>query len=112
MLCGDLNVALLDMDLHAPAKNRNKTAGFCDGERDGLAALLRECGLSDVWRDANPAQQQFTYWSPRFNCRANNKGWRLDYVLASEGVETLSAAVRATWPLGADHVPVVAELRV
>jgi exonuclease III len=101
------------MDLHAPAKNRNKTAGFCDAERDGLAALLREGGLRDVWRDANPAQQQFTYWSSRFNCRANDKGWRLDYVLADAArVKTLAAAVRATWPLGADHVPVVAELEL
>ena len=76
------------MDLHAPTKNRNKTAGFCDAERDGFAALLREGGLADAWREAHPEQQQFTYWSSRFNCRANNKGWRLDYILTDASVKS------------------------
>ena len=88
------------MDLHAPTKNRNKTAGFCDAERDGFAVLLREGGLADAWREAHPEQQQFTYWSSRFNCRANNKGWRLDYILTDASVKSRVRVLRgaaASW---------------
>lgn len=106
IVVGDLNVAHHDMDVHAPKPNRNKTPGFCDGERDGLAALIQS-GFRDVWRERHPNQQQFTYWSARFNCRANNKGWRLDYVLiagpAADGVADVG--VRAQFPSN-DHVPV------
>jgi len=112
VLCGDLNVAFHDMDVHDPKGNRNKQAGFCDAERDGFAALLSECTLEDVYRQRNPTQQQFTYFSSRFDCRTKGKGWRLDYFLVSPSLakKVKSIDVRATWSAGADHLPIVAEI--
>lgn len=53
------------------------------------------------------------YWSARFNCRASNKGWRLDYALVSEGLHGKAKRpfVRANMP-GSDHVPLGVELEV
>jgi exodeoxyribonuclease III len=112
VVAGDLNVAYNDMDVHTPKTNRNKTPGFCDGERDGLAALLA-AGFTDVFRARHPTQQQFTYWSARFNCRANNKGWRLDYALVSAALagRVTDTWVRHSWP-GSDHVPVGLDLKL
>jgi exodeoxyribonuclease III len=112
VLCGDLNVAFHDMDVHDPKGNRNKQAGFCDAERDGFAALLSECALEDVYRVRNPVQQQFTYFSSRFDCRTKGKGWRLDYFLVSPALakKVKTIDVRATWSAGADHLPIVAEI--
>jgi len=91
-------VAYLDMDVHDPVTSRNKTPGFCDGERDGFAALLSSsgAGLVDVWRAAHPKLRQFTYWSARFNCRGNNKGWRLDYALVSPSLAPCVVSHAAT----------------
>ena len=71
LVVGDVNVAYLDMDIHAPKPNRNKTAGFCDGERDGFAALLRGdgggggddaagVGFVDVFRRDHPLERTYT----------------------------------------------------
>ncbi len=110
MIIGDLNVALHDCDLHSPGTSRNKVPGFCDGEREGFAQLLA-AGFSDVWRERHPTAQQFTYWSARFSCRAQNKGWRLDYVLvpAEHAGAVKSVEVRHNFP-GTDHVPIALEM--
>lgn len=116
IVLGDLNVAYHDMDVHAPKPNRNKTPGFCDGERDNFATLLAS-GYRDIWRERNPTLQQFTYWSSRFNCRSQNKGWRLDYVLIGGkgagvlGDKIMDVGVRSKFP-GADHVPIFIDLPV
>ena len=39
ILCGDLNVAHLDIDLANPKSNRNKTPGFTDAERENFGKL-------------------------------------------------------------------------
>jgi exodeoxyribonuclease III len=106
ILIGDLNVAFHDMDTHSPEKARNKTAGFVDAERDGFAELLK-MGFRDVWRERNPTTQQFTYYSPRFGCRAKNAGWRLDYALVDEALvdRVEEVFVRDAFP-GTDHLPI------
>ena len=85
-----------------------QSPGFCDAERDGFAALL-SLGLKDVWRDANPMQRQFTYYSARFDSRAKNIGWRLDYALTD--VAGTEVAVRSDFP-GTDHLPLAVLLPV
>ncbi len=53
VLCGDLNVAHLETDIHDPKNNRNKSPGFTDAEREGFTRLL-SLGFVDahraVWR--------------------------------------------------------------
>jgi hypothetical protein len=106
---GDLNVAYHDMDIHAPKSNRNKSAGFTDSERINLGKVM-VAGFCDVWREANPTLQQFTYWGYRFGLRGKNKGWRLDYCLVSERFKRsiTNSFVRFNMP-GSDHVPVGVE---
>ena len=44
-------------------------------------------GLVDTGRALDPVNDQmFTWWAPWRNMRQRNIGWRLDYVLASQGV--------------------------
>lgn len=50
-------------------------------ERDSFTKLLIGRGFTDAWRQQYPEVTGYTYWNFRFNTRANNKGWRLDYFL-------------------------------
>lgn len=107
ILCGDLNVAHNEIDLKNPKTNYNKTAGFTQQERDGFTALLGE-GFVDSFRHLYPDTQTFTYWSYRFNARAKNIGWRLDYFVLSERLmrDVCSCVVRSE-VVGSDHCPLV-----
>ncbi|KAJ0405348.1 hypothetical protein ATCC90586_008161 [Pythium insidiosum] len=109
--CGDLNVAHQEIDIHDPKGNRNKSPGFTDAERDSFGEILAS-GFVDTYRHLHPEQQQYTYWSYRFNARAKNKGWRLDYFVVSQ---SLLARVRQSFVrdaiTGSDHVPIGLELR-
>ncbi len=49
-------------------------------------------GFVDAWRHAHPDTSQYTYWSYRFDARAQNKGWRIDYTLVSK--DALALVVR------------------
>ncbi|PAV78268.1 hypothetical protein WR25_17664 [Diploscapter pachys] len=92
---GDLNVAHNEIDLANPESNRNKTAGFTDQEREAFTKLL-EAGFvvslfiyfeDDTYRNLNPDKKgAYTYYSYRFNAKAKNVGWRLDYFVVSERV--------------------------
>lgn len=92
-------------------KNRNRTAGALDPERDGFARLLET--YTDVWRAANPTTQGFTYFK---DTRADREktGWRVDYALTapSKDGKSLEARVdlRSTWPAG-DHCPFVVRVK-
>jgi exodeoxyribonuclease III len=112
LLVGDLNVAHHEIDLRNPAGNRNRTPGFCDAERAGFDALLG-AGFRDTFRDAHPRTRQYSYWSYRFDARAKNAGWRVDYVLvdARSAARVAHTFVRGRMP-GSDHVPVGADVRV
>ena len=41
-------------------------------------------GFTDSFRFLHPDSQEYTWWSFRFNARANNKGWRIDYCMVSD----------------------------
>ena len=79
VLCGDLNVARTDMDVHPKERNRNRAA-----PGRARAARTHPRGLVDVGRALDPDNAElFTWWPPWRNMRQRNIGWRLDYVLAS-----------------------------
>ncbi len=50
-------------------------------ERDSFSKYLIGGGFTDAWRRQHPEVTGYTYWNYRFNTRASNKGWRLDYFL-------------------------------
>lgn len=83
IFCGDLNVAHEEIDLKNPKTNRGN-AGFSNEERGKFTELL-ESGFVDTFRYFYPdLTGAYSWWSYRFNARANNAGWRIDYFCVSE----------------------------
>lgn len=111
IMCGDLNVAYKEIDLKNPNSNR-KNAGFTDEERNKFTELL-EAGFIDTYRYFYPDREGvYSWWSYRFNARANNAGWRIDYFLVSERIkDRLLKADIHTDILGSDHCPVELDIR-
>ena len=109
--CGDFNVAHQEIDLKNPKSNRGN-AGFSDEER-GKMTELQDAGFIDTWRYFYPdLEGVYSWWSYRFNARANNAGWRIDYFLVSEPMkESLAGAEILTDVYGSDHCPVRLELK-
>ncbi|XP_067675285.1 DNA repair nuclease APEX1-like isoform X2 [Haliotis asinina] len=107
ILCGDLNVAHLDIDLKNPKTNK-KTAGFTPQEREGFTNLLNE-GFVDSFRLLYPEQEgAYTFWAYFMNNRAKDVGWRLDYFVISERLkDTLCDSIIRKFVQGSDHCPIV-----
>ena len=112
ILVGDLNVAHREIDLARP-KDNVKNAGFTPEERAWIDAFLKK-GWVDTFRHLNPdATGAYTWWSYRFNARAKNIGWRVDYVIISEELlPHLKSAYIFTDTFASDHVPAVAEFEL
>jgi exodeoxyribonuclease-3 len=103
---GDYNTAHEAIDLARPKTNQ-KSSGFLPEERAEMSRWL-DAGWVDVFRRRHPNEpDHYTWWRQWGDARANNVGWRIDYVLASP-----SAARRVIdafiWPhvTGSDHCPV------
>ena len=110
VICGDLNVALNDIDLKNPASNRHN-AGFTDEERGKFNALL-DAGFVDSWRMLNPDTVKYSWWSYRFKARERNAGWRIDYFIVSESMkDRISGAEIHNEIFGSDHCPVELDLK-
>ena len=85
MLCGDINIARSDMDVH-PKERKPGIVGQRPEERQLFEELLGQ-QLVDVGRAMDPDNPNlFTWWAPWRNLRQRNIGWRLDYVLATPSV--------------------------
>lgn len=108
--CGDLNVAHQEIDLKNP-KNNHKNAGFSDEEREKMTKLLAS-GFTDSFRRLYPDMTgAYSWWSYRFNARANNAGWRIDYFIVSNRLaEHIKDAKIHSDILGSDHCPVELEI--
>lgn len=106
ILCGDLNVAHQEIDLKNPSSNRGN-AGFSDEERACFTKLLSK-GFTDTFRYLYPDKTgTYSWWSYRFNARANNAGWRIDYFLVSDRLASLVTEADIHSDItGSDHCPV------
>ena len=110
IFCGDMNVAHREIDLKNPASNR-RNAGFTDEERAKFDAALKS-GLTDTFRYFYPDQENiYSWWSYRFQARARNAGWRIDYFVVSDCLrDRLQDAKIHTEITGSDHCPVELDL--
>lgn len=106
IICGDLNVAHREIDLKNPSSNRGN-AGFSDEERNCFSTLLNH-GFTDTFRYLHPdVTGAYSWWSYRFNARANNAGWRIDYFLVSNRIAGKIADAQIHHQItGSDHCPV------
>ena len=108
LVCGDVNIAHHEIDIHDPRGNRNQ-AGFLPAERQWLTGFL-ESGYQDLFRQKNPSPEQYTWWSYLNFARKRNKGWRIDYFLASPNFQVDYNCNHLTEVLGSDHCPVELQL--
>ena len=112
VVTGDFNVAHQAIDLARPKENYNKTSGYTQTEIDGLDGILKT-GLNDSFRLLHPEEVKYTFWSARFNARARNKGWRIDYFLVCNGLkDKVKEASIYNDVMGSDHCPLGLELNL
>ena len=108
---GDLNVAHEDIDLKNPSANHHN-AGFTDEERGKFEELLA-AGFKDTFRTLYPDRIQYSWWSYRFNARARNAGWRIDYFIVSERLmKNVKEAMIYEEVTGSDHCPIGIEVKI
>ena len=108
---GDLNVAHQPIDLKNPKSNYNKTSGYTQDEIDGITNFINS-GFTDTFRYFYPEKIKYSWWSYRFNSRAKNVGWRIDYFLASKNaLELVKDAFIMNDVMGSDHCPVGIHLK-
>ena len=108
VLCGDLNVAHKEIDLANP-KNNVKNPGFSPQERAWMDEVTG-AGYLDTFRLFNHEQEQYSWWSYRYNARAKNIGWRIDYFVVDPASRdrVKNASIHADIT-GSDHCPVSIE---
>lgn len=104
--CGDLNVAHNEIDLKNP-KTNHLNAGFSDQERSKMTELLSS-GFIDTFRMFNPnLEGAYTWWSYRFQARAKNAGWRIDYFICSNRLQSrIRQSTIHNEIYGSDHCPI------
>jgi exodeoxyribonuclease-3 len=108
VLCGDLNVARADMDVH-PKERKPRAIGQLPEERALFERIIGR-GLVDVGRALDPENDRlFSWWAPWRDLRKRNIGWRLDYVLASQALAARAVSCPVQKDVGtSDHAPVIA----
>lgn len=110
ILCGDYNICHRPIDIHDPVRNANNS-GFLPEEREWIDHFIRS-GFIDTFRYFHQEQpDQYTWWSYRFNARANNKGWRIDYCMATENLAPRLRDARILPDVKhSDHCPCLLEI--
>jgi exodeoxyribonuclease III len=116
IVCGDMNVAHLDIDISYPKSKKNKVPGFFDFERLDFAFMIESLDLIDVFRTLNPTKQKSTYWSNFLKGRRRtSNGWGIDYFLVSkelfESDKNISQTIEKEI-LGSDHCPIILNITV
>jgi exodeoxyribonuclease-3 len=109
IITGDYNICHKPIDIHNPVSNKD-SSGFLPEERAWMDKWF-DSGFVDTFRFFNPHPHQYSWWSFRANSRANNKGWRIDYISVSKSLEAkLKDAAIYPDVKHSDHCPVYAEL--
>jgi len=109
IVCGDYNIANHEIDIHDPKGNK-KTSGFLPEERAWLTKWFQS-GFIDSFRKVNPDKVEYSWWTYRMNARANNKGWRIDYISITDNLKDEVKSVRhLNDAVHSDHCPVWMQL--
>ena len=106
---GDYNICHKSIDIHDPVRNKN-VSGFLPEERLWLDNFISK-GFIDSFRYLNPEPNKYSWWSYRANSREKNKGWRIDYIMASKSLEKkISQSYILNQVYHSDHCPIGLEL--
>ncbi|MGC8497796.1 MAG: exodeoxyribonuclease III [Thermoplasmata archaeon] len=109
VIAGDFNVAHTELDIARPKENEHN-AGFTKEERAWMSEFLDK-GYIDTFRIFNKDGGHYSWWSYRFNARAKNIGWRIDYMIIT--IELLKHVKNSSileGVKGSDHAPILLEL--
>ena len=110
VVCGDYNICHQEIDIHNP-KGLQNVSGFLPEERQWMTKFINN-DFIDSFRALNSNKVQYSWWSYRANARNNNKGWRLDYLMASKALKNrLERAYILPEAKHSDHCPVVLEIK-
>ncbi|PWJ60547.1 exodeoxyribonuclease-3 [Dyadobacter jejuensis] len=110
VICGDYNIAHTEMDIHNP-KGNQKSSGFLPEEREWMTQWFA-AGNIDTFRHVNPELVQYSWWTYRAGARANNKGWRIDYISVSEPLKgRILGSRQFNDAVHSDHCPVWLDLQ-
>ncbi len=110
LICGDFNVAHRPIDLKNP-KSNELNPGYSTEERAWMDQFL-ESGFVDTFRMFNQQPDNYTWWSYRFNARARNIGWRIDYFCVDQkSITRIIDAAILPEIMGSDHCPVSVNFR-
>lgn len=108
VVLGDYNICHEAIDIHNP--KMKGVSGFLPEEREWLGNFI-DSGFIDSFRYLHPEKQEYSWWSYRANSRANNKGWRLDYAMASLPLqENIKRSVILSEAVHSDHCPILIEI--
>ncbi|MFK7899485.1 MAG: exodeoxyribonuclease III [Cyclobacteriaceae bacterium] len=111
LIAGDYNICHKAIDIHDPIRNK-KSSGFLPEEREWMSRFF-ESGFIDTFRYFNKGGDQYSWWSYRANARNNNKGWRIDYISATNSLEDkLVRSAILPEAKHSDHCPILVELSV
>lgn len=109
---GDYNIAHSEIDIHNPKGNKD-SSGFLPEERAWMTKWLEQGEFVDAFRYKNPDLQKYSWWSQRFNSRASNKGWRIDYQCITKGFENqILDAGLLNDAVHSDHCPCLLNLKM
>jgi exodeoxyribonuclease-3 len=109
ILCGDYNICHQPIDIHNPKSNAN-SSGFLPEEREWIDGFLKS-GFIDSFRHYNKEPHNYSWWSFRANSRAKNLGWRIDYNLVSNNLESkMKRAAILPEAKHSDHCPVMFDI--
>lgn len=106
LFCGDFNICHTEIDIHNPVANKN-TSGFLPEEREWVTEFLGT-GYEDVFRKQHKGVKDlYSWWSYRAASKKRNKGWRIDYHMATPDLanRAVEAEIEMDWDLS-DHAPV------
>ncbi|MCS6933653.1 MAG: exodeoxyribonuclease III [Chitinophagales bacterium] len=110
LIAGDFNICHREIDIHNPKENAN-TSGFKPEERAWMEKFFQS-GFIDTFRYFNPQPHAYSWWSFRANARQKNKGWRIDYIAATQNLQNrLVSACMQQHVVHSDHCPVVCEIK-
>ena len=110
VITGDVNTAHKAIDLKNPKANQ-KNSGFLLEERAWVDNFI-EHGYVDSFRAFNEDPDQYTWWSYRFNVRAKNVGWRIDYFFVTEGLmKKVKDSFITPEVMGSDHCPIGLDIK-
>ena len=110
IIAGDYNICHKAIDIHDPIRNKN-VSGFLPIEREWLQKFI-DSGFVDSFREFNSDPHQYSWWTYRANARANNKGWRIDYIMVSSDLKNkLNDAAILNDIVHSDHCPITISLK-